>query len=124
MMLKPKIKYEFKSYKLEQKANPVKEKKLWDLYSVYKSEYKNYVHNYWHNFQSSKSNTLIKVKSNKFSHLGSTKEIKTKLNSAYLQICLFQSCSLLNNYLSNIEEKFNEILNNSSLSKDSKIVII
>jgi ribosomal protein L37AE/L43A len=58
---------------------------------------------------------MNKIKNNKFSHFGSTKDIKTQLNSSYIQVCLSQVCASLNNYTANINTKFSEFINNSSI---------
>lgn len=58
---------------------------------------------------------MNKIKNNKFSHFGSTKDIKTQLNSSYIQVCLSQVCASLNNYTANINTKFAEFINNSSI---------
>ena len=105
----------FKSYGLLHKANPNKVDLLFNLYKVYNSEYQFHVTKYWSLF------THNKIKNNRFSHLGSTKDIKTSLNASYLQICLSQSCSILNNHLANIKTKFTEIVNNSSI-KDKQVL--
>lgn len=70
----------FKSYCLEHKANPGKVDALFDFYNIYRKEYQFHVKHYWSLFLNNKINN------NKFSHLGSTKNIQTKLNSAYLQV--------------------------------------
>lgn len=111
----PKIKTFIKSYKVSHKANPNKENSLFALYNVYKNEYKSHVINYWNLFKQNK----IEVNDRgliKFSHFGSTKHIRTPLNSAYLQICLAQASATLNNHLANISTKFSDIINHSSLN--------
>jgi putative transposase len=105
----------FKSYLLEHKANPGKVDLLFDLYSVYQSEYKLHVHKYWSLFLQNK------IKNNSFSHLGSTKHIDAKLNSAYLQGCLSQACASLNNFNANINTKFNQFINKSTI-KDKDLL--
>jgi len=105
----------FKSYILEHKSNPGKVDLLFDLYKVYQSEYKSHMTNSWNLF------TKNKINNNKFSHLGSTKHIKTQLNSAYLQCLLSQSCASLNNYTANIANKFSEIIAKSSI-KDKDLL--
>jgi hypothetical protein len=105
----------FKSYSLLHKANPNKVDLLFKLYKVYTFEYQFHVKKYWSLF------TQNKIRNNKFSHLGSTKNIDTKLNASYLQICLAQSCAILNNHLANIKTKFSEIVNSSSI-KDKEIL--
>ena len=114
-MSKAKNKPIIKSYELVQKANPIKEKLLFDLYQVYKIEYKTHVHNYWSLFLKNKT------VNNKFSHFGSTKHIQTQLNSGLLQSLLNQSCATLNNYLANISTKFNQIISKSSI-KDKDLL--
>lgn len=105
----------FKSYILEHKSNPGKVDLLFDLYKVYKKEYQFHMYNYWNLFLKNQINN------NKFSHIGSTKHIKTQLNSAYLQCLLSQSCASLNNYTANISNKFSEIIAKSSI-KDKNLL--
>jgi putative transposase len=105
----------FKSYILEHKSNPGKVDSLFDLYKVYQSEYKFHMTNYWTLF------TKNQINNNKFSHLGSTKHIKTQLNSAYLQCLLSQVCASLNNYTANIATKFSDFINHSSI-KDKDLL--
>ena len=109
----------FKSYGLLHKANPHKVDLLFNLYKVYTLEYQFHVKKYWYLFTKNKIQPLSK--SIKFSHLGSTKDITTSLNSSYLQICLAQSCAILNNHLANIKTKFSEIVNKSSI-KDKEVL--
>ena len=103
----------FRSYELNNKANPGKVDVLFELYQVYKFEYKFHIKQYWNLFLKNK------IKNNKFSHLGSTKNIKTQLNASYLQVLLSQSCASLNNYIANIETKFNYFIQNSSIKDKS-----
>lgn len=108
-----------KSYKLKHKTNPQKLDLIFDLYQVYKKEIKNNVFNYWSLFNTNQIpyfNGKIK-----FSHFGSTKHIQTQLNASYLQICLNESCGILNKYLASVELKFNDILNKSSI-KDKDLL--
>ena len=105
----------FKSSILEHKSNPGKVDALFGLYKVYKTEYKFHITNYWNLFLNNKINN------NKFSHLGSTKDIKTQLNASYLQCLLSQVCASLNNYTANIATKFSEFINNSSI-KDKDLL--
>jgi transposase len=104
---------QWKTYELPHYASEVKQQLLWDLYTVYTTEYKKHIKAYWNSFL---QNKIIN-----FSHLGSTKHLKTKLNSSYLQICLAQSCSTLNQYTSAIELKLNDFLNHSTI-KDSEVL--
>jgi putative transposase len=106
---------QFKSYVVAHKANIIKEDLLFNLYAQYKKEYASLVIHYWHRFLNNK------IENNKFSHLGSTKHINTQLSSGYLQCCLAQACASLNNYLANISNKFNDIINQSSI-KDKEIL--
>ncbi len=46
----------------------------------------------------------------KFSHLGSTKHIETQLSQSYLQGVMNQACVLMNTYLSNLSQKFSDII--------------
>lgn len=112
--------YSIKSYHLPHYANVCKQQQLWELYNIYKKEYKlhtkQYFKSFLHNKLNSKFNTTIK-----FSHLGSTKHIHTQLNSGLLQSLLNQACATLNNYLANIENKFNTILAKSTI-KDSDLL--
>ena len=85
------------------------------MHSVYKSEYKHHVYNYWNLF------LCNKIKNNNFSHLGSTKKIKSNLNASYLQGCLSQACSSLNNFTANINTKFNQFITKSSI-KDKDLL--
>ena len=103
----------FRSYELNHKANPSKVDALFELYQVYQKEYKFHIKQYWNLFL--KNN----IKNNKFSHLGSTKHIKTQLNASYLQVLLSQSCASLNNYIANIETKFNHFIQNSFIKDKS-----
>lgn len=105
----------FKSYSLGHKANPGKVDLLFDLYSVYKSEYKFHMKNYWNLFLNNK------ISNNKFSHIGSTKHIRTQLNASYIQCLLSQACASLNNYIANINTKFSEIVSKSSI-KDKDLL--
>ena len=105
----------FKSYMLEHKTNPGKVNALFDLYKVYQSEYKFHTYRYWNLFLKNKINN------NKFSHIGSTKHIKTQLNSSYLQCLLSQVCASLNNYTANITTKFSEIITKSNI-KDKDLL--
>jgi putative transposase len=100
---------QFKSYVLTHKANIIKENLLFNLYNQYKKEYASLIIHYWHSFLNNQ------IKGNKFSHLGSTKHIQSQLNASYLQCCLSQACASLNNYLANISNKFNDIINQSSI---------
>lgn len=105
----------FRSYSLVHKANTRKVDALFSMYDIYKKEYKTNINNYWILFLKNKINN------NKFSHLGSTKHVKTQLNSALLQSLLNQVCGSLNNYTANIATKFNEFIQHSSI-KDKSIL--
>lgn len=105
--------FNFKTYELPHYASEAKQQLLWNLYRVYATEYKKHIKSYWNSFL---QNKIIA-----FYHLGSTKHIKTKLNSSYLQICLAQSCATLNQYTSAIELKFNNFLNSSTI-KDNDLL--
>ena len=130
----------FKSYSVIHKSNPLKLNLLFDLYHVYKTEYKGFVHSHWHNFLVNNYhltstlfavnyshinntdylayfNNLVSHKPFVFTHLGSTKHIKTELNASYLQGCLQQVSSTLNGYLSSIQNRCNLIISKSSLNK-------
>ena len=108
-----------KSYKLQHKANPNKLNALFELYSVYTKEYKKIIFNQWFLF----THNQIPFFQNKinFSHIGSTKHIKTELSARFTQALFSQVCASLNSYLSQIELKFNEIINKSSI-KDKDLL--
>lgn len=110
---KKKHKLLIKSYKLQHKANPHKLDLLFDLYKVYTKEYKKIIFNQWALF----INNQIPSFQNKinFSNLVSTKHIKTELSAIFTQALFAQVCASLNSYLSQIELKFNHILNKSSI---------
>ena len=108
-----------KSYKLQHKANPTKLNALFELYSVYTKEYKKIIFNQWFLF----THNQIPFFQNKinFSHIGSTKHIKTELSARFTQALFSQVCASLNSYLSQIELKFNEIITKSSI-KDKDLL--
>lgn len=108
-----------KSYKLQHKANPHKLNALFDLYTVYTKEYKSLILNQWFLF----TNNKIPSFQNKinFSNLVSTKHIKTELSARFTQVLFAQVCASLNSYLSQIELKFNEIINKSTI-KDNDLL--
>ena len=90
-----------KSYKLQHKANPNKLNALFDLYTVYTKEYKSLIFNQWALFINNKIPSY-QGKFN-FSHIGSTKHIKTELSARFTQALFSQVCASLNSYLSQIE---------------------
>lgn len=108
-----------KSYKLQHKANPHKLNALFELYTAYSKEYKKLIFNQWALF----INNQIPSYQNKFnfSHIGSTKHIKTELSARFTQALFAQVCVSLNSYLSQIELKFNEIINKSTI-KDKDLL--
>lgn len=65
---------DIKSYTVKHLANLGKQDKLFQLYEVYTQEYLKFVHSYWNQF------IRNKVNNNKFSHLGSTKQLQISLN--------------------------------------------
>ena len=108
-----------KSYKLQHKANANKLNALFGLYTVYTKEYKSLILTQWSLF----INNEIPSYQGKinFSHIGSTKHIKTELSARFTQALFSQVCASLNSYLSQIELKFNHILNKSSI-KDKDLL--
>ena len=114
-----KDKFSIKSYNLPHFANNFKQQQLWDLYILYKQEFIYHTKSYFKNFLANKININSGILN--FSHFGSTKHIQTKLNASFLQGVLNQACATLNNYLANIETKFNHILNKSSI-KDNDLL--
>lgn len=111
-----KDKYSIKSFILPHFANVDKQQQLWDLYHIYKQEFVFHTKSYFKNFLANQINIISG--SINFSHFGSTKHITTQLNASFLQGVLNQSCATLNNYLANIENKFNYILNKSSIKNN------
>lgn len=112
----PKDKSSIKSYILPHFANAYKQQQLWNLYSIYKKEFIYHSTSYFKFFLNNKLPYTSGIIN--FSHFGSTKHIKTDLNASFLQGVLNQACATLNNYLANIENKFNHILNKSTIKNN------
>ena len=111
-----KDKHSIKSYSIPHFANTYKQQQLWNLYTLYKQEFIYHTKSYFKAFLGNQLNNNSGIVN--FSHFGSTKHIQTKLNASFLQGLLNQACATLNNYIANIETKFNHILNKSTIKNN------
>src|SRR5687768_10570952 len=100
-----------RTYKLKQLANNEKQIKIISVIKEYRKTAKNISNYQWLNFFSNK----------KFNKNADIKHIGSKLSERYKQTNQYQVVGILQSYLSNIQNKFVEIVSKSSFDSDTKM---
>ncbi|MDN5337916.1 MAG: putative transposase [Thermotogaceae bacterium] len=67
---------------------------------------------------------LIFFKEGKFNKYAKIKHVQSKLSERYKQVCLWQVVSILESFISNVQNKFKQIVLSSSLDQKTKRILL